>query len=322
MKASVIIPAYNAQKTIGMCLDALMKQTYTDYEVIVIDDGSSDNTASIVNAYPVRYVRQENSGPACARNRGVSLSSGEVILFTDSDCIPSQNWISEMVSVFEADPEVVAIKGVYKTNQSQLIARFAQAEFEERYDICQKSKTISMVDTYSAAYKKDIFTTAGGFDESFPTANNEDTELSYKMSSKGYKMVFNPKVVVYHLGHPSSVWDYMRKKFWRGYWRMVVYKRFPAKMIKDAYTPQTLKIQILLLFMILIAVVGQLVVPSMLYLTGIIGVAFFLTTIPFMLKTIKRDLLIGVVSPLYLVLRALAIGGGVFYYFVKKKLND
>ena len=252
MKVSVIVPAYNAQKTIGQCIEALLSQKYQreNYEVIVIDDGSTDGTAEIVKTYPVKYLYQRNQGPATARNVGVKEAQGEIILFTDSDCVPSDNWIAEMVKPFE-DKEVVAVKGAYKTRQKSLTARFAQLEFEERFEMLKKAESIDMVDTYSAGYRKDIFLLMGGFDPYFPVANNEDTELSYRMSKLGYKMVFNADAIVYHLNHPSSIRRYARLKFWRGYWRTVVYKRFPDKMLKDTYTPQTLKLQILSLFLLI-----------------------------------------------------------------------
>ena len=155
-------------------------------------------------------------------------AQGEIILFTDSDCVPSDNWISEMVKPFE-DKEVVAVKGAYKTRQKSITARFAQLEFEERFEMLKKAESIDMVDTYSAGYRKDIFLLMGGFDPYFPVANNEDTELSYRMSKLGYKMVFNPDAIVYHLNHPSSIKRYARLKFWRGYWRTVVYKRFQTR---------------------------------------------------------------------------------------------
>src|SRR3990172_1947954 len=158
MNVSVIVPAYNAQKTIGQCIDALLVQKYPreNYEVIVIDDGSTDGTAEVAKAYPVKYLYQINQGPATARNVGVREALGEIILFTDSDCVPFDNWIAEMVKPFE-DKEVVAVKGAYKTKQKSMMARFAQLEFEERFEMLKKAESIDMVDTYSAGYRKDIF---------------------------------------------------------------------------------------------------------------------------------------------------------------------
>lgn len=318
MKVSVIVPAYKAEKTIDDCLDGLQKQNYPKekYEVIIVDDGSPDNIKDVAEKYPFKYIRQENKGPASARNRGVKEAVNDIILFTDSDCIPDVNWIREMVRQFKENQGVVAVKGAYKTYQKKLTARFVQAEFEERYDICKSVNNINMVDTYSAAFKKNVFWQAGGFDESFPTANNEDTELSYKISSMGHKMAFNPQAIVYHMGHPDSLKRYIIQKFWRGYWRMVVYKRFPAKMLKDGYTPQMLKVQIGLLFLIFLSI---LLLPIFPYFVYLLCILFLFTTLPFVFKTVKTDLKVSILSPFYLFIRALSIGSGVLFYFTKKK---
>ncbi len=160
---SVIVPAYNAGKTIGDCLRALARQSLdaADYEVIVVDDGSRDDTAEIVKTFPVRYLHQENKGPAAARNYGSREARGEIILFTDSDCVPSRDWIAEMAKPFD-DPEVVAVKGAYRTNQRSLFARFAQVEFEERFELLKRAASIDMVDTYSAAYRIGVFDRSAG----------------------------------------------------------------------------------------------------------------------------------------------------------------
>ncbi|MFP6582216.1 MAG: glycosyltransferase family A protein, partial [Candidatus Hydrogenedentota bacterium] len=100
---SIIIPAYNAEATLAECLEACLAQTYSVEEVIVIDDGSTDNTATIAREYDVTYVPQDNAGPAVARNHGARVASGDVIALTDSDCIPEPNWIEQLMSGFDEE---------------------------------------------------------------------------------------------------------------------------------------------------------------------------------------------------------------------------
>lgn len=314
-QVSVIIPTYNTATELIKCVEALQEQNFSKekYEIIVVDDGSTDSTASILKDYPVHYYYQKNRGPASARNKGVEMSKGSIILFTDSDCIPAENWISEMVSSLQA-PEIVGVKGVYRTAQRKLWARFAQVEFYERYRLLLKNDYIDMIDTYSAGYKKDTFLSINGFDTSFTSANHEDTDLSYKMSLKGYKMVFNPKAVVWHSGHPDTLTKYMRLKFWRGYWRMVVYERYSTKMLKDSYTPQMLKFQILFVFLSVLTLILGLFSPvSMFYLFFWGVLSFIATSLPFMAVALGQDTTIGLLTPFFLFLRALALGCGVFY---------
>lgn len=318
---SVIVPAYNAEKTIADCLRALGCQSLVpaDYEIIVVDDGSKDGTAEVVKTFPVRYLHQANRGPATARNHGVREARGGIILFTDSDCVPVADWLSEMAKPF-GDPDVVAVKGAYRTNQRSLTARFAQVEFEERFELLKRAPSIDMVDTYSAAYRKDVFRQAGGFDESFPVANNEDTELSYKLARMGRKMVFNPEAVVYHLNHPDSLRRYARLKFWRGYWRMVVYRRYPDKMMKDSYTPQTLKLQILFLFLTAGWLSAMLLWPKgIVYPLAVTLVLYGMSMAPFALLAISRDPVVGMLSPFFLSVRAASLGLGFLWGVLRQE---
>ncbi len=315
IKISIIIPTYNASNSLQNCLEALKKQDFSggQYEIIVVDDGSTDSTSSIATNYCVRYHYQHNKGPAAARNRGVEMAEGDIILFTDTDCIPDKNWVKEMVLFFQ-DPEIIGVKGAYRTAQRSLWAQFAQAEFNERYKLLLKNKYIDMVDTYSAGYRKDAFLSIGGFDTSFPAPNNEDTDLSYRISLKGYKMIFNPNAIVWHTGHPDTLKEYMVLKFWRGYWRMAVYQKYSAKMIKDSYTPQILKFQILLTFLSIICFIAPFVSQLQTFYPFYFCIFFFIMlSLPFMIMAIKQNVIVGLLSPLFLFLRAFSLGCGVFY---------
>ena len=307
---SVIIPAYNAEGTLGACLEALDHQSIPrdDYEVIVVDDGSTDGTSEISKGFNIEYILQSNHGPATARNKGAQAARGDIILFTDSDCIPDQNWIREMVSPFK-DSEVIGVKGAYKTRQRELAARFAQAEFEDRYDLLQKSPSIDMVDTYSAAFRKDVFQSMCGFDEGFPVPNNEDTELSYRLAAAGHKLIFNPKAFVYHT-HPKTFIKYLKLKFWRGYWRMVVYRRYPNKAVKDTYTPAVIKIQTILMALSLPLFILSCFVPGLFYLALMSWVIIIFSSLPFSLKNFKKDRAVSSISPVLVLLRALVFAVG------------
>jgi len=177
----------------------------------------------------------------------------------------------------------------------------------------KKAESIDMVDTYAAGFRKDIFLLMGGFDPYFPVANNEDTELSYRMSKLGYKMVFNPDAIVYHLNHPSTIRRYSRLKFWRGYWRTVVYKRFPDKMLKDTYTPQTLKLQILSLFLLIAVIPFAAISSKGVYPLIVIAISFCILSLSFIVLAMRRDPLIGVCAPFFLCIRAASLGFGMLW---------
>ncbi len=276
LSVNVVVPAYNAEDTIRNCLDALVHQDYPAncYQVVVVDDGSWDETTSIVESeYPsVNVLSQENTGPAAARNAGAISIRSDLVLFTDSDCVANKDWISQMVKSFD-DPSVMAVKGAYRTDQTEWVARFCQVEFEERFEMLRRSDYIDMVDTYSAGYRWNLFIETGGFDSRFPKANNEDTELSYRLSALGHRMAFNPSAVVTHLNHPSTLGRYGKVKFGRGYWRTLVYKMYPGKAFKDSYTPLNLKFQVLFIFLALATLPLEKLVPSGFFLPCFCSVA-------------------------------------------------
>ena len=138
VRYSVVIPAYNAGRTLPDTLAALRNQSVPpeDYEVIVVDDGSTDETPSVVRRLGAKCITQPNRGPAAARNRGVRAARGEFVLFTDADCVPERDWIRQMTLPFR-NQRTAGVKGAYRTRQTEPAARFAQAEFEDRYDLLE-----------------------------------------------------------------------------------------------------------------------------------------------------------------------------------------
>jgi len=315
---SIIIPIFDAEKIIGACLDALFNQTVSCelYEVIVVDDGSEDKSGEAASRYKeVKVLHQKHANAGSARNLGIKHARGDIILFIDADCVAQDNWIEEMTSPFH-DPTIAAVKGRYLTRQSGLIARLVQLEFEERYRKMAKFEYTDFVDSYSAAFRKEVLEETGGFNPAL--SMSEDAQLSYALSKRGYKMVFNQKAIVYHK-HPDSIWKYFRVKFWRSYWRMVVYEEFPYKALQDSYTPQTLKLQILLFYISLISAFVFLSVPQAIFVVYVSGLLFLVTCLPIIFSSIKKDALTSVFLPFFLWLRSVALGFGIIGSFITVK---
>ncbi len=310
IKYSVIIPAYNAERTLANTLQALLQQTIPreEYEIIVVDDGSTDKTGEIARALADRVIHQENRGPAAARNAGVHAARGDIVLFTDADCEPLPDWIEKMTAPF-ADPEVVGTKGAYLTRQRSFIARFVQLEYEDRYDRMAKFEQIDFIDTYSAAYRRDIFLANKGFDTIFPTASVEDQEFSFRLAQKGYKMVFVPEARVYHL-HNNTLKAYLRRKFYIGYYKALLTRWLPERLINDTHTPQVLKVQLLLIALFLMSLPLPVISPSLWWIPLGLIVLFYLSSVPFLIKILKRDPPVFLPALLYLPARALALGSG------------
>jgi cellulose synthase/poly-beta-1,6-N-acetylglucosamine synthase-like glycosyltransferase len=215
-----------------------------DYEIIVVNDGSKDHTAECLAGFQgIRVVHQENQGPAAARNAGAQIAQSEVVVFTDADCECDADFLAQITAPV-VEGRAVGVQGSYKTRQSGLLPHFQQVETETRYTRMQQHRHIDFIGTYAAAYRRDVFLEFGGFDTQYPIASGEDGDLSFRISAKGHHLVFQPEAFVYHLW-PETLRGYLRTKFFRGYWRVPLYRTHPGKILRDSYTEQKLKVQVL-----------------------------------------------------------------------------
>ena len=232
MRASIIIPAFNAEGTLARCLSACMAQDFPDFEVLVVDDGSTDATGGIVAEFPsVRLIRQANQGPAAARNHGAREATGDVLVFTDSDCVPCPDWLSRLLAGFDAS--VAAIGGTYAcANPASRLARVIQAEIGRRH--AQFGDGVDFLGSFNVAYRAEAFRAAGGFDESYRQASGEDNDLAYRLQDAGGTLCFTTAAVVAHY-HPERLIGYLRTQARHGYWRVKLYREHPGWAKGDQY---------------------------------------------------------------------------------------
>lgn len=223
---SVVIPAYNAAKTLPACLGACLGQRMPALEVIVVDDGSTDGTKEIAASFPgVRYLRQENQGPAVARNFGARAAMGEIIAFTDADCVPREDWLAQLVQGFEEG--VVAVGGTYDiANPESLLARLVHEEIRTRH--ARFTGEVDFLGSFNVAYRKEAFNAVKGFDETFRAASAEDNDLAYRLHEAGGRLRFTPEAVVAHY-HSASLGRYLRTQMGHGFWRMKLYTKHPRR---------------------------------------------------------------------------------------------
>jgi lipopolysaccharide/colanic/teichoic acid biosynthesis glycosyltransferase/GT2 family glycosyltransferase len=308
--ATVIIPAYNAAPTIAPCLQALREQTvpWESLEVIVVDDGSTDETAAVAEEAGARVVRMVHAGPAAARNAGAGAAHSSLLLFTDADCAPGPRWVESLLQAL-ADAGTAGAKGTYRTEQRGLVPRFVQQEYEDRYARLERQETIDFVDTYAAAYRRDVFLANEGFDPVFPVPSVEDQELSFRLARKGYCLRFAPAAWVWHQ-HDADLAEYVRRKFGIGYWKALLLHRHPERAVHDSHTPPVLRAQIGLMALLLLSLPLLLPWPALWPLPAAVAAALLLSAVPFTLRCARRDPPVALLAPLLLGARALALGCG------------
>ncbi|MFN0072016.1 MAG: glycosyltransferase [Chloroflexota bacterium] len=312
---SVIIPALNAGRVIDRCLTALSHQTLdrAQYELLVVDDGSRDDTAERAKAQGARVVRLSVTlGPGGARNAGISAARGEIIVFTDADCEPTASFLESLVTPL-SDPRVGGTKGVYLSRQQELVARFVQLEYEDRYRHTAMTRWIDFVDTYAACFWKRDLERVGGFDPMFRQCG--DQELSFRLADAGVHIRFVPEARTFHL-HANRLSSYLKKKFGIGWWKVAVLSRHPGKAVRDSHTPQMMKLELAAA----VSLAGSVLAAGPLALmgSGALGISLLLGTLalflactaPFLTRAIWKDWKVGLVSPAVLLARDLALVSG------------
>ena len=216
MNVSVIIPFYNAQETLGQCLEGLALQEVRPFEIILIDNGSTDQSLAVIRkaqqetGLPLVMASEVKRGPGPARNRGISLARGELVAFLDADCVAQPDWIRNIEAVFDQDPSLGAVGGIEDSvgrSLTTLMGAFLAVcwigpswEFR-RVEITDKGDWLGdkYIPTFNSVYRKDLLSALGGFDESFFPAG-EDIDLWMRaLDQKARLVAWEPRLVVQHL---------------------------------------------------------------------------------------------------------------------------
>ena len=223
MRFSVIVPAYNAARTLPALLGSLSLQSFRNFELVLVDDCSRDMTARIAESYPCKLLRMtKNRGPARCRNEGARSALGEILVFTDSDCEVAPDWLDRMDQHFR-NGDTEAIMGRLVLKPSTFLGDSISAlgfpaggsiGFERIWKVDKEGLTDSL-SSCNCAVRKPLFWKVGGFDESFPYAGGEDSLFGYHLKKEGCRIRFCADVVAYH-GARDSLAGFLRWQFRRG----------------------------------------------------------------------------------------------------------
>ena len=302
VEVSVVVPVYNGANTIAKTIDALLAQeTEKSYEVIVVDDGSTEDTPNIIKKYPLKIITQDNAGPSAARNSGWKAASGEIVAFTDSDCVPVSNWVEVLSKPFE-DSAVGGVGGTYKTeNIGSILATYIGEDIKFRHD--RLGKEIEATGTFSAAFRKNLLEQVGGFDETYKKATAEDFDLCFAIRKTGHKILFVPNAIVGHY-HKERFFKYIKSQFWYAVWRVYLYNKYKGMLKGDQYTPITTLIQVPVALLFLVSLVPAFFVDFFFVIPLVfIGVLLALT-IPFLrYEMMQKNPLVAVIGVFMQVIR-------------------
>jgi glycosyltransferase involved in cell wall biosynthesis len=196
---SIVIPNHNSAKTIGLCLDSVYASTYTDYEVIVIDDCSTDDSIAVIERYPCRLFRlTEHGGASKARNTGAENSSGKIIFFIDADCLLQANTLTTAVSAYQEEGPTVVLGGTYtwQPYDRDFFSRFQSIYIH--YSETKNNSNPDYIATHAMLISAELFRKSGGFNEKFLPIL-EDVEFSHRLKRLGFSLRMKPDIQVRHI---------------------------------------------------------------------------------------------------------------------------
>jgi GT2 family glycosyltransferase len=214
-KVSVIVCVYNGERTIDDCLASLEKLNYPNYEVIVVNDGSTDRTLQIAQKYDYIYylIDQENQGLSAARNVGIRAARGDIIAFTDADCVADEDWLTHLVARFHTS-EFAAVGGPnLSPPDDSFVASCVAVSPGAPAHVLLDDVVAEHIPGCNMAFRREALEAINGFDPIFRAAG-DDVDLCWRLQNKGYRIGFSPAAVVWHFRR-NTVRDYLKQQ--RGY---------------------------------------------------------------------------------------------------------
>ncbi|MBN1871837.1 MAG: glycosyltransferase [Candidatus Omnitrophica bacterium] len=228
-RVTIIIPVYNAAATLRPCLDSILNQSFTDYELILVDNNSSDDSNKIINEYVLKFPRLKvflelKKGRGAARHRGEINSSGDIILMTDTDCIVPKNWVEEIIKPITEHNEI-AVQGLKKPlNPNYWTERSSKEELNLAIMRMRDGK-IGFLDTANFAIKSNILKKIGYTNKDMVSGN--DMELMARLLINNYKLKFSEITVLHR--YDDTACKVFKKVLTRGIWRGILRNTYSDK---------------------------------------------------------------------------------------------
>ena len=224
IKISVVIPNLNSP-IIHQTIDALEEQTFDRklYEVIVV----GMDKFGLVNENERTYFDQTELpiSPAAARNRGATQANGEILAFTDADCIPQPNWLEIIIDRFK-NPELKVLGGSVVFDTKDFLTMADNLSFFHDYLASFPPGPRSQLASLNLSIRRDIFNHVGGFDERYPRPAGEDSDLTIRLRKAGNTLHFEPRAIVYHLSQRHRLSDLIRHHYYQGVFSTKVNSRY------------------------------------------------------------------------------------------------
>lgn len=226
-RISVIVCSYNGDRTLAACLDSLQGLNYPDYEVILVDDGSSDTTHKVASLRPqIRYFRHErNLGLSVARNTGLAAAKGEIVAFTDADCRADADWLYYLAAALLQSAFVGMGGPNFLPPEDSAVAAAVMVSPGGPAHVMLTDRQAEHIPGCNMAFFKNALDEIGGFDPVFHTAG-DDVDLCWRLDQAGYKLGFSPAAFVWHYRR-STVREYLKQQHGYGEAEALLVRKHP-----------------------------------------------------------------------------------------------
>ena len=227
-RVSVVVCAYNAERTMAACLASLEKLNYPDYEVVVVNDGSTDRTLEISERFAYcRIISQPNKGLSVARNVGADAATGEIVAYTDSDCVADPDWLTYLVAKMET-AQLMACGGPnFPPPEDSLVPAAVAVSPGGPTHVLLSDDVAEHIAGCNMAFRRDVLLRMGGFDPVYRAAG-DDVDICWRFQDAGYTIGFSPAAVVWHFRR-NTVKAYIGQQRGYGKAEALVYSKHPFR---------------------------------------------------------------------------------------------
>lgn len=266
---SVVVPVFNGEKNIGECIKSLLELDYPKerLKIIIVDNNSTDSTKEIIKRYSVKYLLEKRRGSYNARNTGIKKATGEIIAFTDSDCIVGKDWITNLIRGF-SDEKVGGVGGRIIAFEPRTIVEQYSANHIDSLN--QEMFVPEFIVTANAAYRHDLLKKVGYFEGSLSSGG--DVDMGWKVNDLGYRILYEKDAGVYHK-HRTTLIGLFKQffKYGEGHVKLFKIKKQRKKINKryliDIYSYKLLILDIFRILWRLINVYNQKKEKRMMYIS-------------------------------------------------------
>ncbi len=197
MQISVAIPCYNGAAYIRQSIESILAQSSPPDQILVINDGSTDESQAIIEQYPVSLIiHKQNQGLAAARNSALQAATGDILVFVDVDAFPAHNFLMVLSAHYTDDPYLAGVGGQgIESNIHSQADRWRRAHASQGYG--RRSRYVPFLYGLCMSFRVSVLREIGGFDVTFRT-NAEDMDIGYRLNAAGYRLLYVPEACVFH----------------------------------------------------------------------------------------------------------------------------